>query len=137
VLLSFITLGSYAAFSNIVNLSIGGLYASYFIVCTLLLWRRLKGIDPYNAHKVMVGPDTLQWGPWKVPGALGVANNLFACVYLVVLWFFSFWPGSVEVTVQSMNFSSVTFGGTVLFAVVWYYVRGRKTYVGPIVEVVL
>jgi choline transport protein len=66
-----------------------------------------------------------------------VANNLFACVYLVVLWFFSFWPGSVEVTVQSMNFSSVTFGGTVLFAVVWYYVRGRKTYVGPIVEVVL
>jgi choline transport protein len=56
---------------------------------------------------------------------------------LVVLWFFSFWPGSIEVTAQSMNFSSVTFGGTVLFAVVWYYVRGRKTYVGPIVEIVL
>jgi choline transport protein len=85
----------------------------------------------------MVGPETLQWGPWKVPGALGVANNSFACVYLVVLWFFSFWPGSIEVTAQSMNFSSVTFGGTVLFAVVWYYVRGRKTYVGPIVEIVL
>jgi choline transport protein len=136
-LLSFIALGSYAAFSNIVNLSIGGLYASYFIVCTLLLWRRLKGISSYDAHKAMVGPETLQWGPWKVPGALGVANNLFACVYLVLLWFFSFWPGSVEVTAQSMNFSSVTFGGTVLFAVVWYYVRGRKTYVGPIVEIVL
>jgi hypothetical protein len=30
----------------------------------------------------MVGPDTLQWGPWKVPGVLGVANNLFACVNL-------------------------------------------------------
>jgi choline transport protein len=137
VLLSFIALGSYAAFSNIVNLSIGGLYASYFIVCTLLLWRRLKGISSYNAHKAMVDLETVQWGPWKVPGALGVANNLFACVYLVLLWFFSFWPGSVEVTAQSMNFSSVTFGGTVLFVVVWYYVRGKKTYVGPIVEIVL
>ncbi|RAQ99182.1 amino acid transporter [Stemphylium lycopersici] len=78
VLLSFITLGSYVAFSNIVNLSIGGLHASYFIVSSLLLWRRLKGISPYNAHTAMVGPDTLQWGPWKVPGLLGVANNLFA-----------------------------------------------------------
>jgi choline transport protein len=85
----------------------------------------------------MVDLETVQWGPWKVPGALGVANNLFACVYLVLLWFFSFWPGSVEVTAQSMNFSSVTFGGTVLFVVVWYYVRGKKTYVGPIVEIVL
>lgn len=83
----------------------------------------------------MVGPDTLQWGSWKVPGALGVANNLFACAYLLVLWFFSFWPGSVEVTAQSMNFSSVTFGGTVLLAIVWYFVRGRQSYSGPIVEV--
>jgi choline transport protein len=85
----------------------------------------------------MVGPETLQWGPWKVPGILGVANNLFACVYLVVMWFFSFWPGSVEVTIESMNFSSVTFSGVVLFAIVWYSVRGRKVYVGPIVEVAL
>jgi choline transport protein len=137
VLLSFIALGSFAAFSNILNLSIGGLYASYFIVCLLLLWRRLQGISPYNARCAMVGPETLQWGPWRVPGALGVANNLFACVYLIVMWFFSFWPGSVEVTVQSMNFSSVTFSGVVFFAIVWYFVRGRKTYVGPIVEVAL
>ncbi|KAL6161231.1 hypothetical protein ACJQWK_08203 [Exserohilum turcicum] len=39
MLLSTIALGSYVAFSNIVNLSIGGLYASYFIICSLLLWR--------------------------------------------------------------------------------------------------
>lgn len=56
-------------------------------------------------------------------------------MYLLVLWFFSFWPSSVEVTAQSMKFSSVTLGGTVLLAIVWYFVRGRKTYIGPIVEV--
>ncbi|KAF3005203.1 hypothetical protein E8E13_010824 [Curvularia kusanoi] len=135
VLLSLINLGSSVAFANIVNLSIGGLYASYFIVCSLLLWRHLQGISRYNLHAAMIGPESLQWGPWRVPGALGVANNLFACVYLVVLWFFSFWPGSVQVNAQSMNFSSVTFGGTVLLAVLWYFIRGKKSYNGPIVEV--
>lgn len=135
MILSTIALGSYVAFSNIVNLSIGGLYASYFIVCSLLLWRRVQGINPYDASATMVGAETLQWGPWKVPGALGIANNLFACVYILVLWFFSFWPASAQVDAQSMNFSSVTFGGTVLFAVLWFIVRGRKTYLGPIVEV--
>ncbi|KAH8707012.1 amino acid/polyamine transporter I [Phaeosphaeriaceae sp. PMI808] len=136
-LLSFIALDSYVAFNNIVNLSIGGLYASYFIVCVLLLWRRLQGIRPYNANAAMVGPESLQWGPWKVPGMLGVVNNLFACAYILVLWFFSFWPGSAKVNAETMNFSSVTFGGTVIFAIVWYYMRGRKTYRGPIIEVVL
>ncbi|KAF9701272.1 hypothetical protein EKO04_001168 [Ascochyta lentis] len=85
MLLSFIALGSYVAFSNIVNLSIGGLYASYFIVCSLLLWRRIQGISPYDSRAAMIGLETLQWGPWKVSGALGIANNLFACTYLLVL----------------------------------------------------
>ena len=135
VLLSFINLGSSVAFANIVNLSIGGLYASYFIVCSLLLWRRLQGISSYNPRAAMINTESLQWGPWKLGGVFGVANNLFACVYLLVLWFFSFWPSSAEVNAQSMNFSSVTFGGTVLFAVGWYLVRGRYTYHGPVVEV--
>ena len=137
VLLSFINLGSSVAFANIVNLSIGGLYASYFIVCSLLLWRRLRGISSYNPRATMTSSEYLQWGPWKVTGVFGVVNNTFACLYLLVLWFFSFWPSSVEVNAQSMNFSSVTFGGTVIFAVGWYLVRGRTTYRGPVVEVAL
>lgn len=95
----------------------------------------MQGISSYDARAAMVSAPTLQWGPWEVPGVLGVANNLFACAYLLVMWFFSFWPGSVEVTAESMNFSSVTFGGTVLFAILWYFIRGRKIYKGPIVEV--
>jgi choline transport protein len=129
MLLSFIKLGSSVAFANIVNLSIGGLYASYSMVCFLLLWRRLQCIGSYDSRAAMIGPESLQWGPWKVPGAFGIANNLF------VLWFFSFWPGSAQVNAQSMNFSSVTFGATVLFAVVWYFARGRNSYNEPVVEV--
>ncbi|KAF2833513.1 amino acid transporter [Ophiobolus disseminans] len=137
--LSLISLGSTIAFNNIVNLSIGGLYASYFVVASLLLWRRLQGIPAHDSRSTVVvaGPDTLQWGPWKVPGALGVANNAFACVYLVIMWVFAFFPADVAVTAQSMNWSSVTFGGTVLFAVVYYLLNGRKKYNGPIVELAL
>ncbi|KAG9236192.1 putative GABA permease [Amylocarpus encephaloides] len=139
VLLSLIILGSSVAFNNIVNLSIAGLYSSYLLSCALLLWRRLQpqGIKPFNSRVAKVGPDNLHWGPWQIPGWLGVLNNVFACVYLFVLWFWSFWPPFLPVVPETMNFSILTFGGTALFAVLWYVLHGKKKYQGPIVEVEL
>ncbi|KAK4209727.1 amino acid/polyamine transporter I [Rhypophila decipiens] len=139
VLLSLITLGSTVAFNNIVNLSVAGLYASYLLSCGLLLWRRLitvGGIQPYNtAGGSLIGPGKLQWGPWRIPGILGVANNIFACCFLLLLWVWAFFPPSTPVTPETMNFSVLTFGAVVLFAVVWYFVQGRKEYKGPVVEI--
>ncbi|KAI0539934.1 putative GABA permease [Xylaria digitata] len=137
VLLSLIILGSSVAFNNIVNLSIAGLYSSYFLCCSLLLWRRIQpgSIKPYSQDVAKVGPGNLHWGPWHVPGFLGIANNLFACVYLFVLWFWAFWPPVTPVTPETMNFSVLTFGATILGAIIWYFVRGKKEYKGPIVEV--
>ncbi|KAH9908357.1 amino acid/polyamine transporter I [Xylariomycetidae sp. FL2044] len=137
VLLSLITLGSSVAFNNIVNLSIAGLYPSYWISCALLLWRRLQpgGIQPYDPQATKVGPGNLHWGPWRVPGIFGVINNVFACCYLILLWFWAFWPPSTPVTPESMNYSVLTFGGTVSLAIIWYLVRGRQFYNGPVVEV--
>lgn len=139
VLLSLILLGSSVAFSNIVNLSIAGLYSSYLISCILLLWRRTQkqGIKLYDPHISRVGPGNLHWGPWRVPGTLGVLNNVFACMYLLLLWFWSFWPPSTPVTPETMSFNVLTFGAVVLFAVIWYAVYGRKVYKGPVVEVML
>ena len=120
VLLSLIILGSAVAFNNIVNLSVAGLYSSYLISCGLLLWRRLQSqaIKPYNPRVTKVGPENLRWGPWRVPGALGVLNNAFACAYLFLLWFWAFWPPVTPVTPETMNFSILTFGATALFAVI-------------------
>ncbi|KAI1657192.1 putative GABA permease [Daldinia decipiens] len=90
VLLSLIILGSSIAFSNIVNLSVVGLYSSYLLSCSLLLWRRLQhqGIKAHDSDSY----GNIQWGPWRIPGVLGVINNAFACLYLFVLWFWAFWP---------------------------------------------
>ncbi|KAI0814706.1 putative GABA permease [Xylaria sp. FL0064] len=139
VLLSLIVLGSSVAFNNIVNLSIAGLYASYLLCCTLLLWRRLQpnGVKPYNSEARKVGPGRLYWGPWHLPGLLGIFNNIFACLYLLFLWFWSFWPPVTPVVPATFNFNILTFGATTLFAVVWYFAKGRKSYQGPVVEIEL
>ena len=34
----------------------------------------------------------LIWGPWRVKGLLGVLINTFACVHLLIIWIFVFWP---------------------------------------------
>ncbi|OTA98391.1 hypothetical protein M426DRAFT_17454 [Hypoxylon sp. CI-4A] len=136
VLLSLIILGSSVAFNNIVNLSVVGIYSSYLLSCALLLWRRLQpgGIMPYNPNVVRVGLKSLHWGPWCIPGLMGVLNNAFACIYLLVLWFWAFWPPATPVEPANMNFSILTFGAMVLFAVGWYFLQGRKEYQGPVVE---
>ncbi|KAK6859782.1 hypothetical protein PG995_003418 [Apiospora arundinis] len=139
VLLSLITLGSSVAFNNIVNLSIVSLHSSYLICCSLLLWRRIQrdGIKPYDAEVTRVGPGNLHWGPWRIPGTAGMLNNVFACAYLFLLCFWAFWPPADPVVPETMNFSILVFGFVALFAVIWYFVRGRKVYEGPIVEVEL
>ena len=48
--------------------------------------------------------------------------------------FFSFWPTAVPVTPSTMNWSCLLYGATVLFAVGFYGVYGRKVYNGPIIE---
>lgn len=138
-LLSLIVLGSSVAFNNIVNLSIAGLYSSYLLSCALLLWRRLQpnGIKPYSSDVGKVGPGRLHWGPWHIQGVLGILNNSFACVYLSFLWFWSFWPPVTPVVPETFNFNVLTFGATTLFAVAWYFIRGRKSYQGPVVEIEL
>lgn len=35
---------------------------------------------------------------------------------------------------DSMNYSVVVTGGVITFSIVWYYVRGRKEYHGPLID---
>jgi choline transport protein len=77
------------------------------------------------------------WGPWKIPGVMGIANNAFACTYLTFVFFFSFWPTFKDVTVATMNWSILVTGGIALLSAVYYVVWARKTYHGPVVEISL
>lgn len=135
VLLSLIVLGSSAALSALLSLIVASLYSSYLIVCTLLLWRRCTGyFRPYSAGS-SDEHDVLSWGPWRIPEPIGTINNFFACVYTVFMLFWSFWPQTSMPTPESFNWSVLVFGAVIIFSVVWYTVRAKTYFKGPIKEV--
>ncbi|KAK2591189.1 hypothetical protein QQS21_011123 [Conoideocrella luteorostrata] len=140
-LLALIQLGSVTAFNSIVSISVSSLYSSYLIVAVLLLYRRCTTGFAMPDHSELpalanTAGTELIWGPWHLPGSIGIANNAFSCVYLVVIWFFSFWPpGPIPVTAETMNYAVVMTGGVFIISVIYYFVWARKEYDGPIVEV--
>jgi len=77
----------------------------------------------------------LVWGPWRIPGVLGTLNNAYACVYMVFVIFWSVWPPETPVTAGTMNYSIVVTGGVMILSGVWYVVRGKEDYKGPVVDV--
>ena len=154
-LLALIYIGSSTVFEILVSLSTSGLYFSYLIPCSLLLWRRTTGqIQSHNPlyddedntsvsqeinhstandNSDVVQP-RLQWGPWRIPGVLGIINNVFACLYILFVLFWSFWPPTTPTTAQNMNYSVLMTGVVIGFSIVYYYVWGKAQYKGPLIE---
>jgi hypothetical protein len=136
--LTCINLGSPTAFNDVVSVAIAGLYGSYLVACSMLLWRRSTGAiskhDPKAKDTINTVGFRLVWGPFHLKGILGVAINLFACTYLLAAFFFVFWPISLPVRVDNMNYSSAMFGGVIFLSALYYLVWGHHDYFGPVVE---
>ena len=154
-LLALIYIGSSTVFEDLVSLCTSGLYFSYLIPCSLLLWRRTTGqiqshnplyydednasVSQANSHSKgeydneVVQPP-LQWGPWRVPGVLGIINNVFACLYILYVLFWSLWPPTTPTTAANMNYSVLVTGVVIGFSIVYYYVWGKAQYRGPLIE---
>lgn len=140
VLLSLINIGSSIAFTNVTSISISCLYTSYLIAAILLLYRRtttgfaLPQKTGLPALANTTGAELI-WGPFRLPGLFGIINNIYTICYLIVIAFFSFWPTVMNPTPDAMNYSVVVTGGLVIFGLVYYFVRARKDFNGPIVEI--
>ena len=135
IILSLVNIGSATAFNGVISISIAGLFGSYLIAASLLLHQRLTGgIRQPNSEEPFTTDKNLTWGPWRLPGWVGIANNAFTCVYIIYVLFFSFWPSYSQVTPQNMNWSVLVFGTAILFSIVYYIVWARKMYSGPVIE---
>ena len=139
--IALINLAGPVVFNDIVSLTVASLLLSYFLVCSLLLWRRCTGLLSYDApasQRIVIGDEKsvpkLNWGPWHVRGSLGTFINVLSCIFLAITIFFSFWPLDVNPAASKMNMSVVMFGGTTLFAIIWYVVQGKKTWQGPVID---
>jgi choline transport protein len=143
-LLALINIGNSAAFNGTISLVLEGFYLSYLLAIGLLLWRRLRGdldnpdssLTIFNdAHVDEAYDRSLTWGPWRLKGAWGVANNVVAICYLTLIIFFSFWPSQVSADLLHMNWAGVVTGSVAAFSVVYYLLFANKSYTGPVIEV--
>lgn len=142
VLLSFINLGSEVVYNAFISVAVSGLYSSYLIATSVLLYRRVgkgfKNPDPSAKPCLAEGPDgepTIAWGPWHLPGMYGIANNIFAVMFLTIVWVFSFFPPNAETAPETMNWAILMTGGVMLFSTAYYFLRANKQYQGPVFEV--
>jgi choline transport protein len=120
-LLACINLGSSTALNAINSLGGVSILTSYFITISCLVWRRLRG-PPLPPRR------------WSL-GRFGLAINVAALMFLTPIWFFAFWPLATPVTAETMNWSSTMFGGTIIVALIYYFVRARHVYSGPVIHV--
>jgi hypothetical protein len=133
-LVSLINIGNTTAFNAVVSMVLEGFYTSYLLACGMLLYRRLKN-DIREPNTEATSERPYEWGPWRLKGMFGTANNIVACAYLILIAFFSYWPTALPVNAANMNYSSAVLGGVAIFSIVYYYITARRSYVGPVVEV--
>ncbi|KAJ5237707.1 hypothetical protein N7489_007798 [Penicillium chrysogenum] len=116
--LSFIQIGSTAAFNAILSLSTLGLYISYLIPLVLLVLKRFTA------------PQDIPRGTFSL-GKLGLPMNLLAILFATYFVIFLPFPATVPVTAENMNYAGPVLGVVILFACVDWIVRGRHKWEGP------
>ncbi|MCJ1396698.1 hypothetical protein MMC18_009590 [Xylographa bjoerkii] len=121
VLLSLINIGSSVAFNAIGSLAVTALLGSYIISISTLILRRARNL-PLPARR------------WTL-GRAGIFINIGAVAFLLVIWVFTLFPIAIPVTATTMNWNCLMFGSAMIFAVLYYAVWGRKTYVAPVLLV--
>ncbi|KAJ4301530.1 hypothetical protein N0V90_003623 [Kalmusia sp. IMI 367209] len=120
-LLTLINIGSSVALNAITSLGAVATLISYYLTIGCLVHRRLFGAPLPDCR-------------WSL-GKFGLLVNVAALVLLTPLIFFLTWPLTTPVTAETMNWSSVMLAGVFIIATVYYLVKGRKEYEGPVVHV--
>ena len=122
-------------------MAVSALYSSYFVACFALLWRRCQGriqdrskLLPGAPYNLPGSEGHLVWGPWKMPAALGIVINIWACAYLLTITVLTFFPTVTPISASTMNYDILVFGFVVVTCPIYYVFRGRTTYTGPVVE---
>jgi choline transport protein len=118
-LLCCINIGSSVALNAITSLGALAVLCSYFLTISCLVYRRLAG-PPLPRRR------------WSL-GKFGLAINISSLLFLTPLIFFITWPTVTPVTATTMNWSSIMLVGVFIIAAVYYVLKGRKEYNGPVI----
>jgi choline transport protein len=92
--------------------------ASYIMSIACIALRRIRN-EPLLASKFNLG-------------RAGLPLNLVSLVFLLFVFFFSFWPVGRDPAPVGMNWSSLIFAAAMGASLAYYWVKGRLVYVGPV-----
>lgn len=122
MILACLNIASSAAFGAFVALGSIGLFVSYFIAIACMV---------HNRFQVNTAP----LGNWNM-GRLGLPVNVFAMVYTAWVTVWLAFPSTLPVTGPTMNYAAPIFGATTLFALGYWFVKGRLRWEGLNKEIV-
>ena len=118
IIISMIILSSPTAFWDIGALCGAGLFSSYIICIGCMAWRRIRG-RPLLPSRFSLGK-------------AGLPINLIAIAFLLVEWFFQFWPSYPNPSVAGMNWTVFIYWVVVIGSFVYYQFWAKKQYAGPV-----
>ena len=118
---ALINIGSTVAFNAFTSLLVAGIYSTFLVSISVMLYQRLRFYSK------------IQWGPFKL-GRFGVPINVVSLFYSIVGVVFSFFPPSAKPNAQSMNWSVTVYGGVLIFSLLFWVAHGRRVYTGPLHE---
>ncbi|KAH8660379.1 amino acid/polyamine transporter I [Xylariales sp. PMI_506] len=117
-LLSLVNLGSATALNSFTSLATTALLSSYMCSTSCILWRRLTN-QPLL-------PSQFSLGKW------GVFINIISLILMAFFFVFVLFPPAPDPTAATMNWNLPIYAGVMSISVIFYFVRGRHTYIGPV-----
>lgn len=114
-LLGLIYFGSSAAFNSFTGVATICLSTSYGMPILISVLRGRKAVQNSSYSLGRFGY------------AINIAMLCWICLAVVLFCM----PVSLPVAPATMNYASVVFAGFATISVVWYFVRGRKSFTGP------
>lgn len=117
-LLSLINIGSASALNSITSLATNALLSSYMCSIGCMIWRRWTAAPLLPSH--------FSLGRW------GLTVNIASELFLVISFIFAFFPIAPSPSVDIMNWNILIYCVVIIGSVLYYYLKGRHRYVGPV-----
>lgn len=116
--LSLINIGSTTAFNSVASLGTCAILSSYAISISCMFVKRWRK-EPLLPSKFSLGKS-------------GIWVNGMSILYLCLAITFAFFPTFPHPTPDLMNWNILIYGVVVIFSLSYFFVKGRKVYVGPV-----
>ena len=117
MLLQLINIGSSTALFAILGLSTIALYISYILPVLFVLLAKLRG-------------QHIQYGPFRL-GKAGIFINAFGVIYGIFVLIWLPFPPFQPLTTTNFNYAGPIMGVVIIFALLDWFISGRKRFVPP------